>query len=214
MEPALPEVKIVMDNKVAVGLGDMLAIERYTDYTTGFSWEITLSPGLYLISEKFHPPDKVRWLIKTINPGAQVITLLYRRIWEPRTRAPNYIDVEVKTETLYILLHRGKVSGYHYRSRYHYANGQLWLDGEVVSDSFIKLSGKSFAGNQLRLYRQQDQRYYSLLSLSNRDSYLHLYTQEGEWVGCPTGGPTGKGDGTKWPTELEREGEIIILSSK
>lgn len=61
--------------------------------TTGYSWDITLSPGLQLISDEYHPPSQQipgaggyhTWRIRATTLGLQTISGVYRRPWESIT---------------------------------------------------------------------------------------------------------------------------------
>lgn len=78
--------------------------------TTGYSWELNLSEGLSLVSDKYYPPEPGEgertivgaggvhiWEIKADSEGTQQVTAVYRRSWENETGTEERfkLDIEV-----------------------------------------------------------------------------------------------------------------------
>jgi inhibitor of cysteine peptidase len=61
--------------------------------STGYTWNLTMTPGLQVTSDTFYPSDSSgslvgaggtrEWTIKTIQYGEQKIQANYKRSWEP-----------------------------------------------------------------------------------------------------------------------------------
>ena len=72
--------------------GETLRVALPENPTTGYSWSLSPSDGLYLVSDEYVPdttgPRRVGaggvhyWDIKATGIGSQVITASYRRPWE------------------------------------------------------------------------------------------------------------------------------------
>jgi predicted secreted protein len=81
---------------VLITKGQSVQVERPANLTTGYTWDILLSPGLLLESEVHNPSAAARqgaigaggtqiWQIKTIQEGIQYIILWNHRRWEQDT---------------------------------------------------------------------------------------------------------------------------------
>lgn len=77
--------------------------------TTGYSWELNLSQGLSLISDKYYPPESREgeqtivgaggvhvWEIKADSEGIQQVTAVYRRPWENETGTEDRFTLNVE----------------------------------------------------------------------------------------------------------------------
>lgn len=60
--------------------------------TTGYSWQMTVTPGLVIENESYQPDDPGgrlvgaggtrQWILRTVQPGLQTVTGVYARPWE------------------------------------------------------------------------------------------------------------------------------------
>lgn len=77
--------------------------------TTGYSWELNLSEGLSLISDKYYPPEPGEeertivgaggvhiWEIKADSEGIQQLTAVYRRSWENETGTEEVFKLNIE----------------------------------------------------------------------------------------------------------------------
>ncbi|WP_410508207.1 protease inhibitor I42 family protein [Methanosarcina hadiensis] len=77
--------------------------------TTGYSWELNLSEGLSLVSDKYYPPESGEgertivgaggvhvWEIKADSEGTQQVTAVYRRSWENETGTEERFKLNVE----------------------------------------------------------------------------------------------------------------------
>jgi inhibitor of cysteine peptidase len=63
--------------------------------TTGFTWNLSVTPGLSILNDTYIPDDTSGklvgsggthvWTLKALQPGEQVVSGVYRRPWEPST---------------------------------------------------------------------------------------------------------------------------------
>jgi inhibitor of cysteine peptidase len=77
---------------ITVSSGDTFTIKLYENPSTGYSWNLTLSNGLQLVSDQYVadevPADIVGsggnhvWIVKAVTPGSYVISGTYKRPWE------------------------------------------------------------------------------------------------------------------------------------
>jgi inhibitor of cysteine peptidase len=59
--------------------------------STGYSWNMTVSDGLNVVSDRYIPPaqqipgrgGRHEWTIQAIKPGQQKVRGIYKRPWEP-----------------------------------------------------------------------------------------------------------------------------------
>lgn len=80
---------------VNVSWTSKFAVTLEENPTTGYSWNMTLSPGLELVSnnyiEKTHAAGMVgvggtrTWIIQANDIGSQKVTAIYKRPWEATT---------------------------------------------------------------------------------------------------------------------------------
>lgn len=87
---------------ILISKGQSVQVERPANLTTGYTWDILLSPGLLLETEVHNPSVAARqgaigaggtqvWQIKAIQEGIQYIILWNHRRWEQ----DNLQDAEV-----------------------------------------------------------------------------------------------------------------------
>jgi len=91
---------------VNVSWTSKFAITLEENPTTGYSWNMTLSPGLELVStnyiEKPHATGMVgvggtrTWIIQANDIGSQKVTAIYKRPWEATTGNENSYSLTVK----------------------------------------------------------------------------------------------------------------------
>lgn len=100
--PAGPEPMMVIfesmnGTTVTVDQGSQVSLELDENPSTGYQWNLTLSPGLQVTNEEyldvspnpFKPESKLGsggtriWEIRAVQPGSQTIGAVYRRPLEP-----------------------------------------------------------------------------------------------------------------------------------
>lgn len=77
--------------------------------STGYSWELNLSQGLSLVSDKYYPPESEEgeeplvgaggvhlWEIKADSEGNQQVTAVYKRSWENETGEEDKFTLNVE----------------------------------------------------------------------------------------------------------------------
>lgn len=82
-----------MSSSTTVFLGQKVYVSLAENPTTGYSWTLTVSSGLKILSDKYIPPSQQipgrggihQWVIQAIGVGQQLIHGIYRRPWEPIT---------------------------------------------------------------------------------------------------------------------------------
>lgn len=80
---------------VTVRRGNSIAVRLQENPTTGFTWNLTTSPGLQIVSDSYIPSDTTGtligsggthvWEISAHSVGGQTIQAVYRRPWEQAT---------------------------------------------------------------------------------------------------------------------------------
>jgi inhibitor of cysteine peptidase len=80
---------------VTVRRGNSIAVRLQENPTTGFTWNLTTSPGLQIVSDSYIPSDTTGkligsggthvWEISALSVGGQTIQAVYRRPWEQAT---------------------------------------------------------------------------------------------------------------------------------
>ena len=73
----------------AVGLGDIVQVTLAEDYSTGYTWNATTTPGLVILDDRYEPSQVIGpiaggvgtrvWDLKAIQPGLQMFTAIYGR---------------------------------------------------------------------------------------------------------------------------------------
>ncbi|RPJ54243.1 MAG: hypothetical protein EHJ95_00605, partial [Methanobacteriota archaeon] len=91
---------------VQVEQGDEFGIRLAENPTTGYSWNLSASTGLQIMSDTYIPNDTTgqlvgsggthAWVFKANDAGNQTVTAVYIRPWEPTSAAGSYtLDVVV-----------------------------------------------------------------------------------------------------------------------
>jgi len=80
---------------VDMNAGNVITLKLAENPTTGFRWNLTVTPGLKVMNDTYVPSDKTGtmvgsggtriWEIATVMPGVQAINATYLRSWEPAT---------------------------------------------------------------------------------------------------------------------------------
>jgi inhibitor of cysteine peptidase len=100
--PMPPRQQVVTEagNGTTISLekGETFYLRLEENPTTGYSWELNLSPGLDNVSGMYYPPASEKgeqplvgaggvhlWEIKAASEGDQQVTAVYRRSWENET---------------------------------------------------------------------------------------------------------------------------------
>lgn len=86
--------------------GESLRVSLPENPSTGYSWNLSLSDGLYLVSDEYVPdstsPMRVgaggihTWDIRATGIGAQQITAFYRRPWEVASAPAKTFSLQVQ----------------------------------------------------------------------------------------------------------------------
>ena len=87
------------NDTVAAKVGARIVVTLKENPTTGYSWKMKFSPGLSLVSSKFIAPKssqsqtqlagaagKHTWVVKADKAGTLVLTGIYARSWEAKTK--------------------------------------------------------------------------------------------------------------------------------
>ncbi len=86
-------------NTIHIKEGQTFIIKLNENPSTGYSWELSLSKGLGLLSDKYNSPESSKkggkfvigaagyhsWEIKAVAKGSQQVNGIYKRSWEPET---------------------------------------------------------------------------------------------------------------------------------
>lgn len=86
-------------NTIYIKEGQTFIVKLNENPSTGYSWELSLSKGLGLLSDKYYSPDSSKkggkpvigaagfhsWEIKAVDKGSQQVNGIYKRSWEPET---------------------------------------------------------------------------------------------------------------------------------
>ena len=90
--------------------GESFCIRLKENPSTGYSWQLSLSKGLKLLSTEYYPPDSSKssqklivgaaglhsWEIKAIAEGNQQVKGIYRRSWERETGRKQTFKLDAK----------------------------------------------------------------------------------------------------------------------
>lgn len=106
--------KVITENyngkTIQVKQGDSFYLRLKENPSTGYSWQLSLSKGLSLLSSTYYPPDSSKssqrlivgaaglhsWKIKAIARGSQQVKGTYRRSWEKETGREQTFILNVK----------------------------------------------------------------------------------------------------------------------
>lgn len=91
---------------VTLKKGEALRVSLPENPSTGYSWDLSLSDGLYLVSDQYIREDTVirrvgaggihTWDIRAKGIGSQQITGVYRRPWEVNTAPEKTFTLNVR----------------------------------------------------------------------------------------------------------------------
>ncbi|HVN74162.1 MAG TPA: protease inhibitor I42 family protein [Methanoregula sp.] len=80
---------------VSISKGEIITVSLAENPTTGYQWNLTVTPGLNITADTYTPSDPTgrlvgsggthSWDITAIASGDQQISAVYRRSWEPVT---------------------------------------------------------------------------------------------------------------------------------
>lgn len=91
-----------------LAIGQIITIRLKENPTTGYSWSLSTTPGLQIISDKYISPntDSIipllgsggihEWTIRAISIGPQVIYGVYKQPWELYTGNENHYSLLVR----------------------------------------------------------------------------------------------------------------------
>jgi inhibitor of cysteine peptidase len=73
-----------------IALNESFRISLKENPTTGYTWNVTVSPGLILLSDNYIAPKDAmpgaggvhEWNLKAIKSGNQTFNAIYKRSWE------------------------------------------------------------------------------------------------------------------------------------
>lgn len=106
--------KVITENyngkTIQVKQGDSFCLKLKENPSTGYSWQLSLSKGLNLLSTEYYSPDSSKssqrlivgaaglhsWKIKAVAKGKQQVRGIYRRSWETKTGREQTFILNVK----------------------------------------------------------------------------------------------------------------------
>ena len=86
---------------------EIITLKLSENPTTGYMWELSLSPGLYILSDEYIHPNTNgivgaggthEWRIQMIGLGLQTISGIYKRSWEESTGEENTYHVNIMVD--------------------------------------------------------------------------------------------------------------------
>jgi inhibitor of cysteine peptidase len=95
LPPAGPNTFTEVNNggTYPVSLHTVIQLRLKENPTTGFTWNLSLTPGLTVVNDTYIPDDVTGrlvgsggtrvWYLEAMQPGDQAISAVYRRPWEP-----------------------------------------------------------------------------------------------------------------------------------
>ncbi len=86
-------------NSIDLKEGHAFYLKLKENPSTGYSWQFSLSNGLNLLSDEYHPLESSKsgknfvvgaggfhlWRIEAVAEGSQQVKAIYKRPWEPET---------------------------------------------------------------------------------------------------------------------------------
>lgn len=95
---------------IQIKQGDSFCLRLKENPSTGYSWKLSLSRGLRLLSTEYYPPDSSKsgqrlivgaaglhsWTIKAMAKGSQQVKGIYRRPWEKETGREQAFILNIK----------------------------------------------------------------------------------------------------------------------
>ena len=110
--PPKEQVVTKADNATTISLenGEIFYLRLDENPSTGYSWQINLSDGLNLLSDKYYPPESSAevqrplvgaggvhlWEIKANSEGSQQVNGIYKRSWENTTGTEETFTLNVE----------------------------------------------------------------------------------------------------------------------
>lgn len=106
--------KVITENcngkTIQVKQGDIFYLRLKENPSTGYSWKLSLSKGLSLLSTRYYPPESSKsgqrlivgaagfhsWKIKAVAKGSQHVKGIYKRSWEKETGKEQTFTLNVK----------------------------------------------------------------------------------------------------------------------
>jgi len=111
--PHVTNHKVITENdngkNIYLKKGDTIYLKLKENPSTGYSWELSLSKGLNLLSDKYYSPESFKkggefiigaggfhlWKIKAVAKGNQQIKGIYKRSWEEETGKEQTFKINV-----------------------------------------------------------------------------------------------------------------------
>jgi inhibitor of cysteine peptidase len=109
--PPKQQVITETNNGTTISLekGETFYLRLKENPTTGYSWQLNLSQGLSLVSDRYDPPESKEgeepivgaggvhlWKIKADSEGNQQVTAIYKRSWENETGTEDKFTLNVE----------------------------------------------------------------------------------------------------------------------
>jgi inhibitor of cysteine peptidase len=106
--------KIITENDngktIYIKKGDAFYLKLKENPSTGYSWKLSLSKGLNMLTNKYYSPESSKkggrlivgaagfhlWEIKAMDKGSQQVTGIYKRSWEKETGREQTFKLYVK----------------------------------------------------------------------------------------------------------------------
>jgi inhibitor of cysteine peptidase len=106
--------KIITENDngktIIIKKGDALYLKLKENPSTGYSWQLSLSKGLNMLTNKYYSPESSKkggrlivgaagfhlWEIKAVDKGSQQLKGIYKRSWEKGTGREQTFKLYVK----------------------------------------------------------------------------------------------------------------------
>lgn len=203
---------------IALTLGQTLTLERSGNPTTGYVWTILLSPGLELVEETYHPSSQAvgaggvqTWTVRATNHGYQYILLWNHRPWlAPVISSKDLISVEVmesvpappslpsdKKEFEVYFDRNMRVVGFAFENIDYTPDGYRTPKVKAYRSMSFDVKGNLDHLLGMKFYEYNDDIFYSVEDDSQMtDRMVCIYDRRARMVGCPTGGLSGRGDGS------------------
>jgi inhibitor of cysteine peptidase len=110
--PMPPKQQVITEagngTNITLAKGETFYLRLEENPTTGYSWELNMSQGLSLVSDKYYPPESEGgerplvgaggvhlWEIRANSEGTQQVTAVYRRPWENETGTEDRFTLNV-----------------------------------------------------------------------------------------------------------------------
>jgi inhibitor of cysteine peptidase len=97
-------------NSIDLKKGHAFYLKLNENPSTGYSWQLSLSNGLNLLSDRYYPFESAKsgknfvvgaggfhlWKIEAAAEGGQQVTAIYKRSWEPETGREQTFKLNVR----------------------------------------------------------------------------------------------------------------------